>query len=111
MSLVGYPNIGDDITLAIRTVFTSIPYFLDKAVNQISDYLQGVIDQDIFLVSGLAEVAQQVVQFTGGLGVDATEALAQVVAHMTGVGTIAPTDPPLSAEFTDVSSLLGGDLT
>lgn len=111
MSLVGYPNIGDDITLAIRTVFTSIPYFIDKAVTQLSDYLQGIVDQDIFLVSGLAEAAQQVVQFVGGLGVDATEALAQVVAHMTGVGTIEPTDPPLSAEFTDPSSLLGLDLS
>ncbi|MEB3068008.1 alkaline phosphatase family protein [[Mycobacterium] vasticus] len=109
MSLVGYPNIGDDITLAIRTVFTSIPYFIDKAVTQLSDYLQGIVDQDIFLVSGLAEAAQQVVQFVGGLGVDATEALAQVVAHMTGVGTIEPTDPPLSAEFTDAWSLLGLD--
>ncbi|MDD7813146.1 alkaline phosphatase family protein [Mycobacterium sp. CSUR Q5927] len=109
ISMFGYPNIGNDITLAIRTLFTSVPYFLDKFINDISNYLQPIVDQDIFLISGLAEFAQQAIKFTGGLAVGATEALAQAVAHMTGVGTIAPTDPPLSAEFSDVWGLLGGD--
>jgi len=91
----GYPNIGNDITLAIRTVFTSIPYFLDKYLTEFQDYLQTIVDQDIFLISGLAEVTQQVAKYGGGVMVDATEALAQVVGHMTGAGVIAPTDPPL----------------
>jgi hypothetical protein len=95
ISMYGYPNIGNDITLAIRTVFTSVPYFLDKFVTQIDSYLQTIVDQDIFLISGLAELTQQFVQFTGGLMVDATESRAQVVAHLTGAGVIDPTDPPL----------------
>ncbi|MBS9535883.1 alkaline phosphatase family protein [Mycobacterium sp. M1] len=102
ISLIGYPNIGDDITLAIRTVFTSIPYFLDQFVTEASQYLQTIVDQDIFLVSGLAEGVQQFVKFSGGLMVGATEALAQEVAHLTGAGVIAPIDPPLL----DVSTLL-----
>lgn len=95
ISMYGYPNIGNDITLAIRTVFTSVPYFLDKFVTQIDTYLQSIVDQDIFLISGLAEFAQQVNDFFGGLLVDATNTLARGVAYLTGVGVIDPTDPPL----------------
>ncbi len=108
ISMYGYPNIGNDITLAIRTVFTSIPYFLDKYLTEFEDYLQTIVDQNIFLISGLADVTQQFVQFTGGLMVDATEAVAQLVGHMTGAGVIPPTDPPLpdAGDTPDVGSLV-----
>lgn len=96
ISMFGYPNIGNDITLGIRTVFTSIPYFIDKFVTEIDNYLQSIVDQHIFLVSELAEAAQWLVQNGGGLMVSATEALGQAVAHLTGAGVIAPTDPPLT---------------
>lgn len=95
ISMFGYPNIGNDITLGIRTVFATIPYYLDGYVTDIEKFLQPIIDQDIFLVSGLAQVTQQVVGFGGGLLVDATDALARGVGHLTGSGVIAPTDPPL----------------
>ncbi|HET9875738.1 MAG TPA: alkaline phosphatase family protein [Mycobacterium sp.] len=95
ISMFGYPNIGNDIALGIRTVFTSIPYFIDGFVTDIDKYLQTIVDEHIFLLSGLAEVAQQIVRFSGGLMVDATEALARGVAYLTGAGVIPPTDPPL----------------
>jgi hypothetical protein len=110
ISNFGYPNIGNDITLGIRTVFTSVPYFLDQFVTDINDSLQTVVDDDIFLISDLAEGAQWVVQSGGDLAVDATEMLAQAVAHLTGAGVIEPTDPPLptptAAEDSELPTLL-----
>ena len=53
------------------------------------------MDQDIFLISALAGVTKALVQITGDLGVAVTQAIARVVARLTGAGTIAPTDPPL----------------
>ncbi|RAV03178.1 alkaline phosphatase family protein [Mycolicibacter senuensis] len=95
ISMYGYPNIGNDLTLGFRTVITSIPYFLDKFVGQIDTFLQSIVDQDIFLISGLAEFVQQINDFFGGLLVDATNAVALGVGYLTGAGVIAPTDPPL----------------
>jgi hypothetical protein len=95
IAMSGYPNIGNDITLGIRTVFTSVPYFLDVFVNDINNYLQTVVDQDTFLISDLAEVGQQIVRFTGDVGIAVTEPIARAVAYLTGAGVIAPTDPPL----------------
>ncbi len=110
IAMYGYPNIGNDITLAIRTLAGSVPYFLDKFVVGIDTFLQGIVDQDIFLVSGLAEVAQQINEFFGGLTVNVTNTLAMGVTHLLGSGVIAPEDAPLpapgSAEFTDLSALL-----
>ncbi|MEZ0382281.1 alkaline phosphatase family protein [Mycobacterium sp. pW045] len=113
IAMYGYPNIGNEIMLGIRTIVTSIPYGLNLVVTEIDKFLQSIVDQDIFLVSGLAEFLQQVVQFTGGLVVDTTDTLARGIAYLTGSGVIAPTDPPLppagSADFSDVWGLLGGD--
>jgi len=124
IAMYGYPNIGNDITLAIRTVFASIPYFLDKGILEIDKFLQSIIDQDIFLISGLAEATQWVVNSLGGAVVDVTNAVGLGVGYLTGAGVIAPTDAPLpppgSAEFSipdfhvadvplalDVEALLG----
>ncbi|MGV0625637.1 alkaline phosphatase family protein [Mycolicibacter minnesotensis] len=117
LAMYGYPNMGNEIELGFRTVVGSIPYFLDKFVTQIDQFLQGIADQDIFLISGLAECAQVINGFFGGLTVDVTNTLAHGVAYLLGSGVIAPTDAPLplppgSAEFTpSVDALLdSGDL-
>jgi hypothetical protein len=91
----GYPNVGTDIALGVRTVFGSIPYFLDIFVNDITAQLQAIVDQDIFLISALVGVAEFLVQITGDVLVFTTQAVARVVGYLTGSGVIAPTDPPL----------------
>ena len=59
--------------------------------------LQAIVDQDIFVISALAGLTELAVQFLGDGLVGVTQALARVVAHLTGSGVIAPTDPPLPA--------------
>ncbi|OBY30231.1 alkaline phosphatase family protein [Mycolicibacter kumamotonensis] len=104
IAMFGYPNIGNDIELAIRTVIASIPYGINLGLTEITKFLQSVIDQDIFLLSGLAEITQQVVQFTGRVVVDSTNAMAVAISHLLGAGVIEPTDAPLplpgGADFT-----------
>lgn len=95
IAMYGYPNIGVDVALGVRTVFASIPYFLDGFVNTVTDELQAIVDADIFLVSALAGVAEFVVQVVGDILVGTTQALARVVATLTGSGVIPPSDPPL----------------
>ncbi|MEB3033066.1 alkaline phosphatase family protein [[Mycobacterium] nativiensis] len=113
MAMYGYPNIGNDITLAIRTVFASIPYLLDKGILEIDKFLQSIVDQDIFLISGLAEGTQWVINTLGGAVVDVTNAVGLGVGYLTGAGVIAPTDAPLplpgSAEFS-IPEFHGSDL-
>ncbi|QZA09111.1 alkaline phosphatase family protein [Mycolicibacter heraklionensis] len=111
IAMSGYPNIGNEIALAVRTVVTSIPYGLNLVVTEIDKLLQSIVDQDIFLISGLAQFAQQINDFVGGLVVDTSVALARGVAYLTGSGVIAPTDPPLpgASEFSDPWGLLTGD--
>ena len=91
----GYPDIPVNLALSVRTIFGAIPYYLDIAINAVVDQLQALADQQIVLVSTLAEVAKVAVQITGDLIVGATQALATFVGYLTGAGTIAPTDPPL----------------
>ncbi|BBZ25008.1 alkaline phosphatase family protein [Mycolicibacter hiberniae] len=120
ISMYGYPNIGNDLALGLRTVVGTIPYVLNGLVTEIDKFLQGIVDQDIFLISGLAAVGQQINDFFGGLTVDVTQLMARGVAYLTGSGVIAPTDAPLpppgSAEFSWLDALLtdqgfgGGDL-
>ncbi len=109
IAFAGYPNIGTDVALGVRTVFASIPYFVDGFVTSITGQLQSVVDADIFLLSGLAEVTKVLVQITGDVLVATTQAIARVVATLTGSGTIAPTDPPLPPPSAD-SVLVGGRL-
>jgi hypothetical protein len=113
LAMYGYPNIGNELTLGFRTLVGSVPYFLNTFVNQIDQFLQGIVNQDIFLISGLAEGAQLVNNFFGGLTVDVTNTVAQAITHLLGSGVIAPTDAPLPlpgvAEFTGWESLLDLD--
>ncbi|BBY33764.1 phosphodiesterase [Mycolicibacter minnesotensis] len=111
LAMYGYPNIGNELTLGFRTLVGSVPYFLNTFVNQIDQFLQGIVNQDIFLISGLAEGAQLINGFFGGLTVDITNTVAQGITHLLGSGVIAPTDAPLPgvAEFTGLESLLDFD--
>ena len=54
---------------------------------------RAIVEKDIFLISALAGVTKALVQITGDLGVAVTQAIARVVARLTGAGTIPPTDP------------------
>ena len=97
IAMYGYPDIGTNIALGVRTVFASIPYFLDGFVTSIAGQLQAIVDQDIFLISALAGLTELAVQFTGDILVGVTQAIARVVATLTGSGVIAPTDEESSA--------------
>ena len=101
VAMYGYPNIGTDVALGVRTVVASVPYFLDIITNTITGQLQALVDQQIFLISALAQGAQFVVQLSGDVLVAVTQAVARVVATLTGSGVIAPTDPPLPAPPAD----------
>lgn len=91
----GFPDPITDFTLSVRTIVGAVPYFLDIFVEDITGFLQGVVEQEIFLISTLAQVAEFAVGFLGGVLVDVTQVIAGVVARLTGSGAIAPTDPPL----------------
>jgi hypothetical protein len=81
----GWPDIPTNVALSVRTIFASIPYFLDGGITSINAALQGIVDQNIFLISQLAAVSKVVVQVLGNVGVAATSAIAELVAWMTGV--------------------------
>ena len=53
------------------------------------------MDQNIFVISALAGLTEAAVQFVGDGLIGVTQAIARVVATLTGSGVIAPTDPPL----------------
>jgi hypothetical protein len=101
IGMYGYPNIGTDIALGVRTVVASVPYFLGIITNTITEQLQSIVDQQIFLISALAQGTQFVVQLTGDVLVAVTQAVARAVGYLTGAGTIPPSDPPLPAPPAD----------
>ena len=93
----GYPNIGTDIKLGIRTIAGAVPYFLNIAVTAVTDQLNSLAAQNIFLLSPVAAASAFLVSLIGGAVVSATNSLANVIGYLTGAGTIAPNDPPLSS--------------
>jgi len=95
LGLYGFPDPITDFALSLRTVVGAVPYFLNGFVENITGALQGVVDQQIFVISTLAQVAELAVGFIGGALVDVTQVIAGVVARLTGSGAIPPTDPPL----------------
>ncbi len=95
LAMYGYPQAAVDFALSVRTIVGAVPYFLNGFVEDITGFLQGVVDQEIFLISTLAQVAEFAVGFIGGALVDVTQVIAGVVARLTGSGVIPPTDPPL----------------
>ena len=96
IAMNGYPDIGTNIALGVRTIFTSIPYFIYEFTYDIIGQLQAVASQDIFLVSALAGLAVVPVQLVGNLLYVVTNIPAQIVARLTGVtgASIFPLVPP-----------------
>ncbi|QIV84278.1 phosphodiesterase [Mycolicibacterium frederiksbergense] len=97
----GYPDTITNISLGVRTIFTSIPYFLVDIVDGIVGGIKSVAAQNIPIVSLLAGLAVGPVQFIGDLGYVATNFVAQVVARITGVtgASIYPFWPPAAPDF------------
>ncbi|BBY83105.1 alkaline phosphatase family protein [Mycolicibacterium pulveris] len=96
IAMNGYPDIITDIALGVRTIFTSIPYFVYNFTYDTIGQLQAIADQDMFLVSALAGLAIVPVQLLGNLLYVATNIPAQIVARLTGVtgNSIFPLIPP-----------------
>ncbi|WP_370332804.1 alkaline phosphatase family protein [Mycolicibacterium hippocampi] len=101
IDMYGYPDLGTQIALGVRTVFASVPYFVDEITIGITSTLQGIADLDIFLISPLAALAIVPVQFIGDLVYVATNVVAQIVARLTGVtgASIFPLWPPAPPSF------------
>lgn len=81
----GYPDIGTDLKLGVRTVFASVPYFLNQGFDAVTAQLESIAAQHIFVISPLAQAMTVPVQLVGSLTYAATNAVAQVVARLTGV--------------------------
>jgi hypothetical protein len=112
----GYPNIGTDIMLSLRALAGGAGFFIESyLLPPINNYLQTIIDQDIFLISGLAQGAQWVLNTVGPVVVDVATDLGRAVGYLTGAGVIAPNDAPLplpaSADFTGSVEALLADHT
>ena len=97
----GYPDTVTNIALGVRTIFTSIPYFLVNFVDVIVGGIKSVAAQNIPVVSLLAGLAVGPVRFIGDLGYVATNFVAQIVARITGVtgASIYPFWPPAAPNF------------
>jgi Type I phosphodiesterase / nucleotide pyrophosphatase len=97
----GYPDLVTNVSLGVRTIFTSIPYFLVDIVDGLAGGLKSVAGQNIFLVSFLAGAAVLPVRLIGDLGYVATNFVAQIVARITGVygASIYPFWPPAAPDF------------
>ncbi|MEH3139738.1 MAG: alkaline phosphatase family protein [Mycobacterium kyogaense] len=92
----GYPDIGTQLRLGLRTIVTSVPYFVFGATNQFTGALQDLVDLGIPIVSLVAKIAIIPVQLGGDLVYVATNLAAQIVAKLTGVegASIFPLWPP-----------------
>ncbi|ANI40026.1 alkaline phosphatase family protein [Mycolicibacterium vaccae] len=97
----GYPDIGTSLALGARTIFASVPYYVDMLTTGISASLQSIADAGIFLISPLAALAIIPVRFFGGLAYVGTNVVAQIVARLTGVtgASIFPLWPPAPPSF------------
>ncbi len=92
----GYPDIGTQLRLDLRTIVTSVPYFVFGATQQFTAGLQDLVDLGVPLVSLVAKIAIIPVQLGGDLIYVATNLAAQIVAKLTGVegARIFPLWPP-----------------
>ena len=85
ISKYGYPNIGTDLSLGLRTVAATVPYLVDQFTTELVGGLQSVAAKNIFLVSPVAQVMTVPVKLVGDLIYAATNVVAQVIAGLTGV--------------------------
>jgi hypothetical protein len=90
IAMNGYPDIVTNVALSLRTIFATIPYYVDMGTTALTAQLQAVIDRQQFPVSALAAVAKVGVQLVGGALYAATNAVAQVVGRLTGAGVVPP---------------------
>ena len=88
--MYGYPDIGTQVALSVRTIAASIPYFLDQGVNTVVNELRSVADSGIIVVSPLAWAAIGPVQFIGDSLYAITTIVAHIVGYLTGAGVIQP---------------------
>lgn len=101
IAMYGYPDIGTNIALSVRTIAATVPYYVDLITNGIVAALQGLAAQDIFLISPLAQLATVPVDIIGDLAYIATNIVAQIVARLTGVtgASIFPLQRPPAPTF------------
>ncbi|MGB1226040.1 MAG: alkaline phosphatase family protein, partial [Mycobacterium sp.] len=101
IDMYGYPDIGTQLSLGLRTIFATGPYIVFGLTNDLTAALQEIVDQDIFLISLLARLAIAPVQLIGDLAYVATNTGAQIVAALTGVtgASIFPLWPPAPPSF------------
>ncbi|MDA2893608.1 alkaline phosphatase family protein [Mycolicibacterium sp. BiH015] len=101
IAMYGYPDIATNIALSVRTIVATIPYYVDNIVNGITSGLQSLADQDIFLISPLAQLAIIPVDIVGDIAYIATNIVAQIVARLTGVegASIFPLERPTTPTF------------
>lgn len=97
----GYPDVVTNVALGVRTIFTSIPYFLVDIVDGIVGGIKSIVARDIPIISALAGLTIGPVEFIGDLGYVATNFVAQIVARITGVtgARIYPFWPPAAPDF------------
>ncbi|OBF29782.1 alkaline phosphatase family protein [Mycobacterium sp. ACS4331] len=97
----GWPDPATTFTLSVRTIFTSIPYFVVQITNSITSQLNDIASQGIPVVSQLAAVVVIPVQLIGDALFAVTDVIAQIVARLTGAGVIPPSAPSELRESAD----------
>ena len=85
------------VGLASLTAGTGLSAIVEGVVTAITDQLQAIVDQNIFVVSELAGAAKAVVQLVGDGLVAAAQAIDRVIAYVTGSDVILPTEASLTA--------------
>lgn len=112
IAMYGYPDIGTNIALTVRTIATTIPYYVDNITNGIVSALQGLAAQEIFLISPLARLAIIPVDIIGDLAYIGTNIVAQIVARLTGVtgASIFPLQRPATPTFPEAPDVTTPDL-
>ena len=96
IAMYGYPDIGTNIALGVRTIAATVPYIVYGLTESLTAGLQQIVDQEIFLISPLAALAIVPVRLIGNLTYVVTNVVAQIVARLTGVtgASIFPLWPP-----------------
>lgn len=96
IDMYGWPDIQTNVALSLRTIFATIPYYIDTFTTDITAQLQAIAGQGIFLVSDIAAIAVFPVNLIGDALYAVTNAIAQVVARLTGIngGLLLPSSAP-----------------
>jgi Type I phosphodiesterase / nucleotide pyrophosphatase len=98
IDMYGYPDIATNVALGVRTIFATIPYYVDGFVTGITTELQAIASQGIFLISDLAALAVFPVQLVGDALYAVTDFIAQIVGRLTGAGVIPPSTSTLQRD-------------